>query len=573
MARGKSKIWVEGPEVEMEMPGPAQENQVDRPFPPTVTRIYTTYKQGFDDFEKKRKRTEAKLKKRIEKEQKKRKEQKAQERAELAAAKKAERDEKRREIREEKKRLAEKLKKKRADAREARQEDAIEARQAARLARAPRPRRKPPKSSAQVAPGDDNEASDTMEEEIPDNAPIHTARPAPARRPAKRLKTGGFLDDSDTDSEPQHVLAAPASPFLRLPREIREEIYKHLLAPDADSGVRVRVCNSWAETLKGRANRSLGSQRHTSIMRTNSQIYKECAWVLYSFNEFEYRLRDPSGEDPENGKDDEMDVDDEDVHHDGDADDEDKSSASDSDDDYFEPPKAPRRPPRRRAASAAASSAVTRTRTGVAHYDTFDASVQINVRKFGHYYRKIRIRAEPGRSSPAYRAAMAQAITTFCNLGPRRAHIHTLTLEVTPQRDAEDESVVTFIDFFDPRGEVIAALRRLPCQFVRILVHTDLPNKSTGACETEIVIDMRPAASMRRAHRGEFDMWAGDLVAMKSRREAANLAQRRLLTLDKLVINGWERLEIWLDEMGQPITREDYEVQLAQAKEDDGFWD
>jgi hypothetical protein len=579
MPRQKRKnpaVWEEGSDVELEMPGPAQENQADRPFPPTVTRLWKTYHAEMETFKEQHAILEKQKEKQKKKDRKRRREERAAEREKKMAAEVAERNA----IREAAK-IERKKKKDEEDAAKEERKAARAAKAAANKAEKEAKRQARAAKAAAKAAKDNDEDEDDQQDEEDDEAVSETddERPAPVkrapiRRPAKRRKTGPFINDSETETEAELIRPARLPAFLRLPLEIREQIYIYLLAPDTDSRLRVQVCNGWTEPLLGRAHRQLRSQLHPAIMRVNSQIADECIQVLYGRNEFEYCLRDPSTESAEAQEEEEaaeaaeetVDVDDADADFEGTED----ESETESDNEYEEPE--PRRKTRIARRQPASQPAAAVTRAAAAPYDAFDPSVRINVRKFGHHYRRIRIRAEPGRSSPAYRTAMAQAIRVFTALEPRRARLHTLTLEITPQRDPDDENHVSFIDFFDPRGEVISAMRLLPCQFIRVLVHTELPSPETGLCETEIILDLRHAASMRRARRGERDVWQGDCVAMEVRQRKATMEQRRMLSLQKLIMHQWEKQELWVDELGRPITREQYEVELAEA-DDDWFWD
>ncbi|KAH6689008.1 hypothetical protein F5X68DRAFT_254847 [Plectosphaerella plurivora] len=563
--RKATDIWVEGSDVELEMPGPAQENQVDRPFTPTATHIWTTYHKLMVPFNEERAAQKEKKERRKKKMAKRRREQRALEKKEERAAAAAERKAKKWEEdrpKREKKAAEEAEKKVRMAARAARGE----ANRAAKAAKATnrRPARAPKAKAKAISKANIDSEYEDGEETMSETEDEFPTPP----QPVKRRKTGPFINDSDGDADDEAELQ-PA--FLRLPLEIRELIYIYLLAPDADSRLRVQVCNGWTEPLLGRAHRQLRSQLHPAIMRVNSQIADECVRVLYGRNEFEYCLRDPNVESAEAQEDEERAEDSDVVVDNADADADADSSAVDteSDDDYKEP--SPRH--KTRAAPRRSAQPSTQTRASAAPYDVFDPSVSINVRKFGHHYRRIRILAEPGRSSPAYRTAMAQAIRVFSSLQPKRARLHTLTIEITPERDLEDESIVSFVDFFEPKGEVIAALRALPCQFIRILVHTDLPNPDTALKETEIVLDLRHAAAMRRAHRGEKDVWQDDHVAMEERKKKATKEQRRMLTLPQLIMQQWEQQELWVDELGRPITREQYNVELAEAEADNWFWE
>lgn len=342
-------------------------------------------------------------------------------------------------------------------------------------------------------------------------------------------------------------------------------------------------------------------------MRTNSQIADECVRVLYGRNTFEYLIRDSTGlrpsssgrSDAGNGRQgrendtgvddvpDESDMDDDDSEYEDDDD-----GHSDHEGDEYEFPSRRRRHRGRRHQSqattrnAAKTTNVTNKRsnrkpgkkiTGYSDdnnssptsssrsssraaskesvYNTFNPDVEINVAKFGHHFRHIRIKAETGRSGPHYRARMAAAIAAFSNLRPRRAKLRTIGIEITPTRhdhlglyqqqllqDLEDQDAnekdnnkhdLTFLDFFDPQSDVVRALRVLPCQFIRVVVNTHAGPK-------DIVVDRRHAASLRR---GERDIWAGDVV-VQAQRKRAESARRMLEQLPQTIRKVWLENEV-----------------------------
>lgn len=415
------------------------------------------------------------------------------------------------------------------------------------------------------------EPSDDDEDDSP--APsTELATPTVVHRPApKRARRSGPSKGPDGESAATAIpVATPREPcpFLeKLPLEIREIIYTYLLAPDPT--VRFRVCKGWTETLKGRGSRQQNRREiHTAIMRTNSQIADECIRILYGSNEFEYRLRDaPLPTDSRgvrNRLDDAGGDDPQDTYI---AEDEIDDDEEESDDEYREAPVAARR---RTISSNRARRPSRKAPAGdqilvIPPHEAFNPDVQINITKFGHHCRRIRIVAEPGRDTAHYRAAMAQAIGTFCNLFPLRSRLHTLSIEIEPVRDQLSPDNISFIDFFEPNTDVIKALRGLPCQFIKFLIHTELVNEKTGRKEAEILLDLRPAASIRRAARGEHDMWADDEVAMKKRKEAAIKTQKAMLTLPAAIQQAYmlHEVEYWY---------EFDEDETADLAPEDVFW-
>ncbi|KAL2760479.1 hypothetical protein ACRALDRAFT_1078818 [Sodiomyces alcalophilus JCM 7366] len=370
--------------------------------------------------------------------------------------------------------------------------------------------------------------------------------------------------------------------FLLLPLEIREQIYGYLLeAPEP-----IRVFEGWSKV-----HRHKRQTLETAIMRTNSQIADECIRVLYGQNTFEYLIRDSTGLKPSpsgrldggnghqgdgdtgvgNAPDVESDSDD-----DGDGEYEDNDDHSDHEGDEYEfaPVRRSRRRPSRATKNAARMSIANKRRntnldqktpsyndisgsptsssssssraSQVPTYTAFNPDVEINVAKFGHHFRHIRIKAENGRSGPHYRARMAAAIAAFSNLRPRRAKLRTIDIEITPTRQdqppqgqetSDGSHDLTFLDFFEFESDILRALRVLPCQFIRVVVNTH-------AGPRDIVVDRRQVISLRRAARGERDIWAGDVVVQAQRRRLAEQAQQILRQLPQTIRQVWLAHEV-----------------------------
>ncbi|ROT43231.1 hypothetical protein SODALDRAFT_375435 [Sodiomyces alkalinus F11] len=374
--------------------------------------------------------------------------------------------------------------------------------------------------------------------------------------------------------------------FLQLPLEIREQICGYLLEAPGP----VRVFEGWSKV-----HRHKRQTLETAIMRTNSQIADECVRILYGRNTFEYLVRDSSGVEPSSSPDSYQGDDtavDSDLDYDGEYEDNDGYPDHEGDE-YEDAPSRCRRSQavgnnaarlsvaKRRStrtlgkkqpnyddadSSPSPASPVSLPPSGskmhskVPAHEVFNPNVEINVTKFGHHFRHIRIKLENGRTGPYYRARMAAAIATFSHLKPRRAKLHTIDIEITPTRqnhqkqqqqgqEAEDNNRdLTFLDFFDPQADVLRALRVLPCQFIRVVVNTH-------AGPRDIVVDRRHA---------EKDIGAGDVVVQAQRKRLAGLARRILEQLPQTIRQVWLAHEV----------QGSHDIwDLSDTDEEEGMWD
>ncbi|KAF4779687.1 hypothetical protein HER10_EVM0005843 [Colletotrichum scovillei] len=350
----------------------------------------------------------------------------------------------------------------------------------------------------------------------------HAARPNTGRY-------SGILSRTDTpESEPEPEPKSLGCPFLRIPLEIREDIYKYILVADEP----IRVHQGWSAVYP--RNR-VGIR--TDLIRTCRQVRKEALNTLYGENTFLYLLRDAAKLPALNAQgENEIVVQhplatDDDALSDYEADSADEDS--DGEDDVTNGP----------------SSFLADGHT----------AADIDIRRFGHKFRKLMIVAEANRANAPYRLSMANAINVFRGLRPIRPRIHTLTIDITPQRDPRTGDV-SFLDFFERSSEVVRTLRGLPCQFIEILVNTgvsvgssssggdgdgsggdgsDNPGKQRQGQE-KIVLNMKYAANIRRAKRGEKDLWRDDRVMQSYRSAKAGEAQKKLDSLPAAIRKIWE---------------------------------
>lgn len=302
--------------------------------------------------------------------------------------------------------------------------------------------------------------------------------------------------------------------FLRLPAEIREEVYRYLLVSPKPVMVRAGWMRMYEREKPGLS---------TEILRVNQQINTEAVRILYSENAFLYRLRDPrntgSGVADIQG-----------LAEDDDRSEVDTDYENSQDFDYEVAP-AGRRSSRKKAVP----------------------KMDINIAKFGLLFRRLTIQAEYNRYDHNVMQSMAQAISVFTaqpgngtkaykdsakDGKPRATNIHTFTVRVAPMSTSDS---FTFVDFFKSDSPVNEALKRLSCQFIHIELlaqHLDPTTRHTGL---RMVIDMRYRRIHRRAGRGntpgQKDIWHNDPCIMSTRRIRIRESFKSLMTLERKVFD------------------------------------
>ncbi|KAK7456307.1 hypothetical protein CaCOL14_004351 [Colletotrichum acutatum] len=349
-------------------------------------------------------------------------------------------------------------------------------------------------------------------------------RPGSWQARPKSGRYSGILSRTATpESETEPQPKSRTCPFLRIPLEIREDIYKYILVADEP----IRVHQGWSAVYP--RNR-VGIR--TDLIRTCRQVRKEALNTLYGENTFLYLLRDAAELPALNAQGENEIV----VQHPLATDNDALSDyEADSADEY----------------SDGEDEVTNGPSSSLADGHT---AADIDIRRFGHKFRKLMIVAEANRANAPYRLSMANAIDVFRGLRPIRPRIHTLTIDITPQRDPRTGDV-SFLDFFERSSEVVRTLRGLPCQFIEILVNTgvsvggggdghddgngsDNPGKRQG--QEKIVLNMKYAANIRRAKRGENDLWRDDRVMQSYRSAKAGEAQKKLDSLPAAIRKIWE---------------------------------
>ncbi|WYZ38548.1 hypothetical protein EsH8_III_000462 [Colletotrichum jinshuiense] len=284
--------------------------------------------------------------------------------------------------------------------------------------------------------------------------------------------------------------------FFRLPIEIRQSIYKCILV--AKEPVRVR--QGWSAVYP--RNRP---GIDTSILRVCRQVRNEAINVLYGENTFLYLLRETAQLPATNALGESEIV----VQHPLMIDDPQSEYEGNSEDEYSDEDLLPK-------------SRLDQT-----------SEVDIDIRRYGHKFRKLMIVAEPNRTEKGYKLSMANAIAVFRDLRPLRPRVHTITIEITPIRDRHSGEV-SFLDFFEKTSEVVRTLKGMPCQFIEIRVNTG------GGGQECISLNMKYAANIRRAKRGQEDLWKNDKVMQAYRSTQAGAAQRKLEQLPDMIREIWE---------------------------------
>ncbi|KAK6220043.1 hypothetical protein QIS74_05545 [Colletotrichum tabaci] len=284
--------------------------------------------------------------------------------------------------------------------------------------------------------------------------------------------------------------------FMNLPLEIRQKIYKEILV--AKNPIRVR--QGWSAVYP--RNRPLVE---TDILRVCRQVRNEAVNVLYGENTFLYLLRETAMLPATNSLGENEIV----VQHPLLAEEHLSEYGGNSEDEY----------------DGADLLPMARSMR--------DSEIEIDIRRYGHKFRKLMIVAEPNRTEKGYLLSMANAINVFRNLKPIRPRVHTLTIEITPIRDIHTGEI-SFLDFFEKTSEVVRALRGLPCQFIEILINTG------GGNQERIRLNMKYAANIRRAKRGQEDAWENDRVMQSYRSAQAGEAQQSLDSLSVMIQEVWE---------------------------------
>ncbi|KAI0120584.1 hypothetical protein BJ170DRAFT_600526 [Xylariales sp. AK1849] len=249
--------------------------------------------------------------------------------------------------------------------------------------------------------------------------------------------------------------------FAKLLTEIRDKIFRHLLIHHTD----IRVLRGWSLLFpRSRPNLQAG------LLNICRVFYREGVRILYGENTFVYLIRDPS------------------------------EASYD---------------------------------TGLIVRHVYDSD-QIPINKYGHLIRNIKIIIEANRMRLFdSRRNLPTAIQKFLpdHGFVTAAQLHTVTIElpaitraVLKMRKDVGTSVedIPAAQWFQAGSAVLTALRRLNCQFIRIVARTH-----DGECYAALV-DRRPHFSKLSADEGNHDAWASDCVMLDRRHINAAQSRSRL---------------------------------------------
>lgn len=318
---------------------------------------------------------------------------------------------------------------------------------------------------------------------------------------------------------------------MHMPPEVVTNIMRYLLVGETP----VLVFAGWKKTYhRGQP------MLHTSILAALKRFYFLGCLVLYGENTFLYRLRDAPLDVPdleELNRDEEMieegDASASDAESNYDAGDEEEAAeAEDDSDGEYQPGASGIGAPRRPRPARCPQVQRTQDRT-------------IDIEKFRPLIRHIIVEAEHNRFSQGQKLNMARAIQAFIpppkaispgSFDPDlRPNINTLTIRVWPMLISD--TTFSFVDFFAPEGPIVAAVKALECQHLRIevkaryLVPDGMDQKSK-----RYRLDMRNLRMWQRADAGLADWWRTDLALRENRRNSAVATARIVESLQKIVL-------------------------------------
>ncbi|PTB52889.1 hypothetical protein M431DRAFT_147512, partial [Trichoderma harzianum CBS 226.95] len=302
---------------------------------------------------------------------------------------------------------------------------------------------------------------------------------------------------------PEPVIQKTPATFMGIPREIRMEIYRHLLT----TAKPIPVHGGWKQVYWTK-----DLQISTAILRACKIVHEEASVVLYGANTFLYRLRDANfnGDYIDN-----LAMDDELIGRDEDESESEYEDDLEQDEDDEDGPVGP------------------------------DMECSINIERYAHLFRHITIEAEANRYSAITQDSMVAAMNVFRKPdqgGPAEISrsIHTLTVCIMPlwhqQQDESSQSRFTFVDFFLPESPVIQAIKAVDCQVLHVDILTrhasrrsaQVTVKGTGSCR--LTINRRHEQAMNY-FQGENSGAMGDKAV---RRRTVEMAKRSAEAIDTL---------------------------------------
>ncbi|KAL5085158.1 hypothetical protein Trisim1_010836 [Trichoderma cf. simile WF8] len=301
---------------------------------------------------------------------------------------------------------------------------------------------------------------------------------------------------------PERVIQETPPTFMGMPREIRMEIYRHLLT----AAKPIPVHGGWKQVYWTK-----DLQISIDILTVCKLVHEEASVVLYGANTFLYRLRDANfnGDYIDN-----LATDDELIGRDGDESESEYEDDLEQDDEDEDGPAEP------------------------------DRECSINIERYAHLFRHITIEAEANRYSDTTQNSMVAAMKVFQKPdqgGPPETSrsIHTLTVCIMPllhQQDESSQKRFTFVDFFLPGSPVIQAIKAVDCQVLHVDILTrhasrrsaQVTVKGTGSCR--LTINRRHEQAMNY-FQGENYGGMGDKAV---RRRTVEMAKRSAEAIDGL---------------------------------------
>ncbi|KAH0522500.1 hypothetical protein TsFJ059_006334 [Trichoderma semiorbis] len=302
---------------------------------------------------------------------------------------------------------------------------------------------------------------------------------------------------------PEPVIQKTPATFMGMPREIRMEIYRHLLT----AAKPIPVHGGWKQVYWTK-----DLQIFTAILRACKIVHEEASVVLYGANTFLYRLRDANF----NGVYiDNLATDDELLERGEDE------SESEYEDDLEQDDENDEDGP-----------------VGA------DRECCINIETYGHLFRHIAIEAEANRYSAVTQDCMVNAMNVFRKPdqdGPVTAsrNIHTLTVCIMPllhQQHNQPQGRFTFIDFFLPGSPVIEAIKSIDSQ----MLHVDILTRHASRRSAQVTVKGSGSCrlTINRRHEQAMNYFQGDDFGAKGdkavRRRTVEMAKRSAEAIDTL---------------------------------------
>ncbi|KAK3187048.1 hypothetical protein K4F52_004214 [Lecanicillium sp. MT-2017a] len=387
------------------------------------------------------------------------------------------------------------------------------------------------------------------------------------RRPKKRRSN----DDNVAPTE--EIIEMPPPPplppvykvkgFIGLPDLVRDQIYRYLLLAENP----IRVHGSWELVFRNqRLNLS------SSILRVSKQIHHEAARILYGENTFHYLLRDgPSTvrNVAQIAYDDTVDP---------------AADAEESESDWQDGNTTSARRPALRLSGRRARQRPAENK-------------DINLDTYKSYFRSISIEAEHNRFREDTRERLANAISVFAvdsdSQQQQPVWLRNLTIRVSPMwepklRKSGKRGDLTFVDFFASDTNVMAAIRKVPSDFlvVKLLVWHQCSSVRTGratraqaraeACPScssakkgcAVMLDMRPYHTFKGTYAPtDTDVWGHDDAMKWERKRRHNVLEKRLEGLQTLITKCCRDEKY--GERGVPKRREEGEGEEEGEEDED----